>query len=169
MKTALYGLHDLRVIDASILPEIPLINLNPTIIMMAENWLMRCVTIFMRRRGKMVSIKPGKQRQNNETIVRRHSRRRWVRRGAVLAARLSENPDCGIAAGGRPRLCPPMAGRMNWRKASVGGGDYVWGTRARRREPIIPLVICGPKCSVAAPRSTQARLFAPLNPILTAG
>jgi choline dehydrogenase len=31
-----YGVAGLRVIDASILPEIPLINLNPTIIMMAE-------------------------------------------------------------------------------------------------------------------------------------
>lgn len=31
-----HGLQGLRVIDASILPEIPLINLNPTVIMMAE-------------------------------------------------------------------------------------------------------------------------------------
>ena len=31
-----YGVQGLRVIDASIFPEIPLINLNPTVIMMAE-------------------------------------------------------------------------------------------------------------------------------------
>ncbi|MDI3273708.1 GMC family oxidoreductase [Pseudomonas sp. MDT1-16] len=31
-----YGVEGLRVIDASIFPEIPLINLNPTVIMMAE-------------------------------------------------------------------------------------------------------------------------------------
>ncbi|HCD6287564.1 TPA: GMC family oxidoreductase N-terminal domain-containing protein [Pseudomonas aeruginosa] len=31
-----YGLKDLRIVDASIFPEIPLINLNPNVIMMAE-------------------------------------------------------------------------------------------------------------------------------------
>lgn len=32
----MYGFEGLRIVDASIFPEIPLINLNPTVIMMAE-------------------------------------------------------------------------------------------------------------------------------------
>ncbi|HDC4351715.1 TPA: hypothetical protein O8L21_003039 [Enterobacter cloacae] len=72
----LYGLHDLRVIDASILPEIPLINLNPTIIMMAEK-LADALRNDIHEERKNGIHQAGKQRQNNETIVRRHSRRRW--------------------------------------------------------------------------------------------
>lgn len=72
----LYGLHDLRVIDASILPEIPLINLNPTIIMMAEK-LADALRNDIHEERKNGIHQAGKQRQDNETIVRRHSRRRW--------------------------------------------------------------------------------------------
>ncbi|MEO6920992.1 MAG: GMC oxidoreductase, partial [Collimonas sp.] len=35
-QARVYGVEGLRIIDASIFPEIPLINLNPTVIMMAE-------------------------------------------------------------------------------------------------------------------------------------
>lgn len=89
--------------------------------------------------------------------------------GAVLAARLSENPDCQVALlEGGPVFAPDAWPDELAQSHSVGGGDYVWergvATGTDHTAGHLRAKVLG-----GGQRSMPARLFAPPNLILTVG